>query len=157
MPLGLRVEAFAVPGKVALYLEDPSAGPDLGTTPEDTIGLKVSDAGSFFYYLPACARLSDEIAGRLAGAPLIFFDGTTWTDNEMLSSGAGFKTAGRMGHMSVSGADGSLAAFASLAVRRKIFIHINNTNPMLLGDSPERSVAEAAGWEIAFDGMEVDT
>ena len=157
-PTGLSVEAFAVPGKIALYLENPSAGPDFGTAREDTIGLKVSDPGNghFFYYLPACARLSDEIAGRIAGAPLVFFDGTTWTDDEMLTSGAGAKTAGRMGHMSVSGAGGSLAAFASLAVRRKIFIHINNTNPMLLGDSPERNVAEAAGWEIAFDGMEVD-
>ena len=74
----------------------------------------------------------------------------------MRSSGAGVKTAGRMGHMSVSGANGSISAFAPLAVRRKIFIHINNTNPILLADSPERAVAEAAGWEIAFDGMEVD-
>jgi pyrroloquinoline quinone biosynthesis protein B len=158
VPSGLCVEAFAVPGKAALYLEDSSAGPNFGTVPEDSIGLKVSDPGSghFFYYLPACAQLSDEVAGRLAGAPLVFFDGTTWTDDEMLTSGAGVKTAGRMGHMSVSGAGGSLAAFASLAVRRKIFIHINNTNPMLLGDSLERKITEAAGWEIAFDGMEVD-
>jgi pyrroloquinoline quinone biosynthesis protein B len=155
-PTGLSVEAFAVPGKIALYLEDSSAGPDFGTAREDTIALKISDGGSFFYYLPACARLSEEIAHRLAGAPLVFFDGTTWTDGEMLSSGAGVKTAGRMGHMSVSGTGGSLAAFASLGVRRKIFIHINNTNPMLLGDSAERKAAEAAGWEIAFDGMEVD-
>jgi pyrroloquinoline quinone biosynthesis protein B len=154
-PTGLSVEAFAVPGKIALYLEDSSAGPDFGTAREDTIGLKISDGGSFFYYLPACAQLSEEIAHHLAGAPLVFFDGTTWTDDEMLSSGAGVKTAGRMGHMSVSGAGGSLAAFASLGVRRKIFIHINNTNPMLLGDSAERKAAEAAGWEIAFDGMEV--
>lgn len=159
MSSGLGVEGFAVPGKVALYLEDSSAGPGFGTNPEDTIGLKVHDrgSGSFFYYVPACARLSEDIADRLAGAPLVFFDGTTWTDDEMLSSGTGVKTAVRMGHMSVSGAGGSLAAFASLGVRRKIFIHINNTNPMLLGDSPERSVSEAAGWEIAFDGMEVDT
>jgi pyrroloquinoline quinone biosynthesis protein B len=157
-PSGLAVEPFAVPGKVALYLESFSAGPGFGTTAEDTIGLKVreQDSGSFFYYMPACARLSEDIAHRLADAPLVFFDGTTWTDDEMLSSGAGVKTAGRMGHMSVSGANGSLAAFASLAVRRKIFIHINNTNPMLLGDSPERRIAEAAGWEISFDGMEVD-
>ena len=154
----IAVEAFAVPGKIALYLEDPSAGAGFGTVREDTIGLKISDieTGRFFYYVPACADLSGEVAGRIEGAPLVFFDGTTWTDDEMRSSGAGVKTAGRMGHMSVSGAGGSIAAFASLAVQRKIFIHINNTNPILLADSPERAIAEAAGWEIAFDGMEVD-
>ena len=155
---GIAVEAFAVPGKVALYLEDASAGANFGTVGEDTIGLKISEieTGRFFYYIPGCARLPDEIADRVKGAPLVFFDGTTWTDDEMRSSGAGIKTAGRMGHMSVSGAGGSIAAFASLAVQRKIFIHINNTNPILLADSPERAIAEAAGWEIAFDGMEVD-
>jgi pyrroloquinoline quinone biosynthesis protein B len=158
VPSGIAVEAFAVPGKVALYLEDPSAGADFGTVREDTIGLKISEivTGRFFYYIPACAHLSEEAAHRIAGAPLVFFDGTTWTDDEMRSSGAGVKTAGRMGHMSVSGAGGSIAAFESLAIGRKIFIHINNTNPMLLADSPERAIAEAAGWEIAFDGMEVD-
>lgn len=155
---GLAVEAFAAPGKIALYLEDASAGADFGTVEEDTVGLKISDpaTGSCFYYIPACARLSAAVAGRIAGARLVFFDGTTWTDDEMRSSGAGVKTAGRMGHMSVSGESGSIAAFAGLDVKRKIFIHINNTNPMLIADSPERAVAEAAGWEVAFDGMTVD-
>lgn len=156
-PSGVTVETFSVPGKVALYLEDPSAGADFGTVAEDTIGLKITEieTGRSFFYIPACARLSPPIVGRIAGAPLVFFDGTTWTDDEMRSSGAGVKTAGRMGHMSVTGADGSLEAFARLGVPRKIFIHINNTNPLLLADSPERAIAEAAGWEIAFDGMEV--
>ncbi len=158
LPAGLSVEAFAVPGKVALYLEDSSAGADFGTVREDTIGLKITETGTdhFFYYIPACARLSREVAGRVTGAPLVFFDGTTWTDDEMRTSGAGVKTAGRMGHMSVNGAGGSLASFASLGVRRKIFIHLNNTNPLLLADSHERAIAEAAGWEIAFDGMEIE-
>jgi pyrroloquinoline quinone biosynthesis protein B len=157
-PCGIAIEAFAVPGKIALYLEDPSAGADFGTVQEDTIGLKISEiaTGRFFYYIPACAHLSTEVADRISGAPLVFFDGTTWTDDEMRSSGAGVKTAGRMGHMSVAGSGGSMAAFEGLAVRRKIFIHINNTNPILLTDSPERAIAEATGWEIAFDGMEVD-
>ena len=155
---GITVEAFAVPGKVALYLEDPAAGADFGTVWEDTVGLKVSEpaTGRFFYYIPACARLSGEVAERIKGAPLVLFDGTTWTDDEMRSSGAGIKTVGRMGHMSITGAGGSMAAFAALAVQRKIFIHINNTNPVLLADSPERALTEAAGWEIAFDGMEID-
>jgi pyrroloquinoline quinone biosynthesis protein B len=95
------------------------------------------------------------LTARLQGAPLAFFDGTRWTDDEMVRSGTGTKTGGRMGHMSVSGPDGSLAALASLGVGRKIYIHINNTNPMLLDDSPERAAAERAGWEVAYDGMEL--
>jgi pyrroloquinoline quinone biosynthesis protein B len=99
--------------------------------------------------------MTDALAARLEGAPLVFFDGTLWTDDEMVRSGTGTKSGARMGHMSVSGTDGSLAAFASFQVGRKIYIHINNTNPMLLDDSPERAAALRAGWEVAYDGMEV--
>jgi pyrroloquinoline quinone biosynthesis protein B len=86
---------------------------------------------------------------------LLFFDGTTWTDDEMLSTGVGHKTGQRMGHMSMSGAEGSLRAFAGIPVGRRVFIHINNTNPVLLDDSPQRREAEQAGWEIGYDGMEI--
>jgi pyrroloquinoline quinone biosynthesis protein B len=73
----------------------------------------------------------------------------------MIAAGVGTKTGRRMGHMSVSGPGGTLAAFAPLGVGRKIFVHVNNTNPILLDDSPERAEAEAGGWEVAFDGMEI--
>jgi pyrroloquinoline quinone biosynthesis protein B len=86
---------------------------------------------------------------------LVLFDGTLWTDDEMIQSGTGTKTGARMGHICVSGPDGSLAALAPLRIGRKIYIHINNTNPMLLDDSPERAAALRAGWEVAYDGMEV--
>ena len=154
---GLTVEAFTVPGKVALYLEDASAGPNFGTRPEDTVGLKVTVAGSEpgFFYIPGCAELTDELAARLKGAPLVFFDGTLWHDNEMIDAGLGVKTGNRMGHISISGSAGTIAAFAALGVRRKVFIHINNTNPVLLDGSPQRREAEAAGWEVAYDGMEI--
>ena len=85
----------------------------------------------------------------------MFFDGTLFTDDEMIRSGAGQKTGRRMGHISNTGAQGAVAGFDGLAVGRKIFIHINNTNPILLADSPERQVVEAAGWEVAFDGMSI--
>jgi pyrroloquinoline quinone biosynthesis protein B len=85
---------------------------------------------------------------------LVFFDGTLWRDDEMITAGVGAKTGKRMGHISVSGPDGSLAAFTDLDIKRKIFIHINNTNPILLSDSAERKAVEAAGWEVAIDGME---
>ena len=148
---GLAVTAFAVPGKVALWLED-----ELGAG-EDTVGLRIADAatGRHFFYIPGCAAMTPGLGRRLTAAPLVFFDGTTWHDDEMPAAGVGTKTAARMGHMSMAGAAGSLAAFASLAVGRKIYTHINNTNPVLLAESDERRTAEAEGWEIASDGMEI--
>ena len=83
-----------------------------------------------------------------------FFDGTLFRDDEMLTSGTGAKTGRRMGHMPIDGADGSLAALAGLG-KRRIYIHINNTNPILIEGSPERGKVEAAGWEIAADGLEI--
>jgi pyrroloquinoline quinone biosynthesis protein B len=91
----------------------------------------------------------------MAGADLMLFDGTLWQDDEMLQQGAGSKTGRRMGHMSLSGPEGTLATFADSPVARKVLIHINNTNPILLADSPERAAVEAAGWEVAYDGMEI--
>lgn len=154
-PTGLYVTAFSVPGKIALWLEDPSL-PDFGSVPEDTIGLRVRDAeGHCFFYIPGCAGLPPDLAERLRGAELVVFDGTTWTDDEMIVAGFSDKTASRMGHMAMSGPDGTMAAFASLDVTRRVFVHINNTNPVLVADSPERRAAEAEGWEIGFDGMEI--
>jgi pyrroloquinoline quinone biosynthesis protein B len=154
-PIGLRVTAFAVPGKVALYMENEKAGPGLGTQSGDTIGLEIQvDERRRFFYLPACAALSPDLSARLRGAPLLFFDGTLWQDDEMISMGVGSKTGRRMGHMSISGEDGSLAALAALGIQRRIYVHINNTNPILIAGSPERLQVEAAGWEVAYDGME---
>ena len=99
--------------------------------------------------------MSNALAGRLQGADVVLFDGTLWTDDEMLRAGLGSKTGLRMGHMSVSGPDGVLAAFKTIDVRRKILLHINNSNPILLDDSPERAAVQAAGWDVAYDGMEI--
>lgn len=152
---GLRITAFPVPGKVALWLEDPSLAA-FGSVAEDTVGLEVSSpGGARLFYIPGCAGVPPDMAERLRGADVLFFDGTTYTDDEMIVSGLGSKTAARMGHMSVGGATGSVARFVELAVKRKIFIHINNSNPILIADSPQRREVEAAGWEIAQDGLEV--
>lgn len=155
-PVGIEVEPFAVPGKIALYLEDPTAK-NFGSRPEDTIALKVSakDGGAHFFYIPGCAAMPEDLAERLRGAPLVFFDGTLWQDDEMIASEVGVKTGARMGHLSNSGPDGTIAAFSALGVQRKVFIHINNTNPILLADSPERAEVESAGWEVGYDGMGV--
>jgi len=156
-PAGIAVQLFPVPGKVALYLEKSGAGPSFGTVAEDAVGAKITSRsdGRSFFYVPGCAAMPADLADRLRGAELVFFDGTTWTDDEMRTTGVGVKTGRRMGHMCMSGSDGAIAAFAGLDVRRKIFVHINNTNPALLSDSPERAEAEAAGWEIAEDGMDI--
>jgi pyrroloquinoline quinone biosynthesis protein B len=156
-PLGLTLEAFAVPGKVALYLEDPSAGPDFGTRAGDTIGVRVADRtrGAACFYIPGCAAVDAELAGRLRGASLVLFDGTLYTDEEMIVQGLSSKTGKRMGHISMSGPEGSIAAFRALDVKRRIFVHINNSNPVLREDSPERREVERAGWEVALDGMEI--
>jgi pyrroloquinoline quinone biosynthesis protein B len=156
-PLGLTVEAFPVPGKVALYLEDVSKGDDFGTVEGDTIGLEVHDpkAGKKFFYIPGCAEVDDALAQRIKGAELVFFDGTLFTDDEMLQAGLMPKTGKRMGHISISGPDGSIAAFEPLNVKRKIYVHINNSNPVLNENSDARKHAEAAGWDIGFDGMEI--
>lgn len=156
-PLGLRVRPFAVPGKVALWLEDEHQGADFGSDAEDTIALEVLGPAdeSVLFYIPGCAAMTAALGERLRGAPLVLFDGTLWTDEEMIRDGVGVKTGRRMGHMSVSGEQGTLAAFAGLDVQRKVFIHINTTNPILLEDSPERAQVTAAGWEVAWDGMQI--
>jgi len=155
--LGLTLEAFPVPGKVALYLEDPAAGPAFGTRAGDTLGLKITDRtnGGAFYFIPGCAAVDDRLAARLRGAELVLFDGTLYTDDEMIAQELSAKTGKRMGHISMSGPEGSMAAFDKLDVRRRIFTHINNSNPALREGSPERRAVEAAGWEVACDGMEI--
>jgi pyrroloquinoline quinone biosynthesis protein B len=155
-PLGLSVEAFSVPGKVPLYLEAAEAALETRRLGEETIGLRISDEGGrHVFFIPSCAAMTAELSRRLQGAELVFFDGTLWRDDEMIREGSGAKTGRRMGHISASGPEGAIAAFAPLKVGRKVFIHVNNSNPLLLADSPERTEAAAAGWEVAFDGMEV--
>ena len=151
---GLEILPFAVPGKVALFLESSST-PGFGTVDGDTIGLEVRYGRRSFFYLPACARVDAKLADRLRNAELVFFDGTLFTDDEMIAQGLSQKTGKRMGHISMSGPEGSMAALAGLGIKRRVYIHINNSNPVLREGSPERTEVEAAGWQIAHDGMEI--
>lgn len=150
---GLEAELFAVPGKVPLYNEGEEVVTDLEG--EQTVGVALSAEGKQIYYIPGCARMTDRLAARIKGADLVFFDGTLWRDDEMIRAGLSQKTGGRMGHMSMSGDDGSMAAFEPLGVSKRVYVHMNNTNPVLRPDSAERAEAEAAGWTIAQDGMEI--
>lgn len=153
--IGLTVEAFAVPGKVPLFSE---SGADPGRNDDGvTIGLHVTDGTDSLYFIPGCAEMTSALRDRLRGADLVLFDGTLWQDNEMSQAGLGTKTGRRMGHMSISGQGGTIDSFADLGVRRRVLIHLNNTNPALLACSPERAELVAAGWEVAVDGMELFT
>ncbi len=143
---------FSVPGKVPLYMEGEEVVTDLEG--EQTVGVALEVGTSRAYYIPGCAKMTEALERRLQGADLVFFDGTVWRDDEMRRTGVGQKTGARMGHMAMSDASGSIAAFADLGVKRKVFVHMNNTNPVLVPGSVERKDAEAAGWTVGVDGME---
>ncbi len=154
-PTGIVATLFAVPGKVPLYLEQPGQAPQLGES-DQTVGAEVSDGVATLFFIPSCAAMTPALAERLRGAAAVFFDGTLWTDDEMVRAGLGPKTGLRMGHISVSGPHGAMAAFEGLGVHRRVLLHINNSNPILLDDSPERALVAAAGWDVAYDGMELN-
>jgi pyrroloquinoline quinone biosynthesis protein B len=154
LPGNLRAELFLVPGKVPLYLEGDN--PDTDAETEANVGIEVSAGGSRLAFVPGCGAVTPPLLERLSRADIIFFDATLFTDDEMVAAGIGSKTGRRMGHMPVSGAGGSLAALAHLPARR-IHIHINNSNPILVTGSPQRRAVEEAGWDVAFDGMRIET
>lgn len=153
---GLEVLPFAVPGKSAWYLEG-KAHPGGESGDGNTLGLKVTDkaTGKCFYFIAACAEVTDALKAEINGAALVFFDGTVWQDDEMIRAGLGHKTGKSMGHVAMSGDDGAIARLADLTLDRKVFLHINNSNPALLPDSPQRKIAEEAGWQIPADGTEI--
>lgn len=153
---GVIATAFAVPGKVPLYMENAS-DPLGGTEPGDVVGfaLRTPDGRKRAYVVPSCAALTDALRRRLDGADLLLFDGTFYTETEMIDAGEGTKTAARMGHMPITGEHGSLAAFANSLIARKLYIHVNNTNPVWALDAPERAALARAGWEVAMDGLEI--
>jgi pyrroloquinoline quinone biosynthesis protein B len=155
-PSGIEVLPFAVPGKGAWYLEG-KAHPAGETGDGDTLGLRILDkaSGRYFYFLAACADVTDDLKSRLNGASAIFFDGTVWRDDELIVAGLGTKTGQGMGHIAMSGDRGAIASLDGLDVDRKMFLHINNSNPVLLHDSAERKAAERAGWQIPADGTEI--
>jgi pyrroloquinoline quinone biosynthesis protein B len=150
---GLTVELFSTPGKIPLWLEGETVRTDeLG---EGTVGVSLRAAGRDLVYAPGCATMTDALAERIATADVVLFDGTLFADNEMIEAGLGEKTGRRMGHMPVSGPGSTLETFPTRAGARRIYTHVNNTNPILVEGSPEARQVRAAGWEVAFDGMEI--
>ena len=150
-PGGLLLTLLSLPGKVPLYLESRGA-----TTPEPApaYAALIEGNGRRIIVAPACAEITEPVREHFRSADALLFDGTLFRDDEMIAAGLGPKTARRMGHVPIDGPDGSLARLADLPGRR-VFLHINNTNPILLTGSPERQKVEATGFEVAYDGMEI--
>ena len=149
---GIEATLFMVPGKVPLYLEGEA--PELDTESAANVGIELRCEGARMVFVPGTATVTEQMRERLSGADVVLFDGTLFTDDEMIRTGTGQKTGRRMGHMQIDGDDGSLRALTGLSARR-IFIHINNTNPILVDGSAERRKVENAGWQVAEDGMEI--
>jgi len=148
---GVRLTLLPMPGKVPLYLEDRQAAQP---EPGPNYAALLQANGRSVIVAPACATITESVRQQLRQADLLFFDGTLFTDDEMIVAGLGIKTGSRMGHVPLAGPDGTLALLRDLPARR-VLLHINNTNPIWLSDSPERRQVEAAGFEVAYDGMEV--
>jgi len=152
-PSGLSVEAFAVPGKLPVHLEGLGLGPDAC----DNVGFRIRERTSrrALVYLSAVGRLTPEVLTAAERADCLFFDGTFWSEDELRELGASEKRASDMAHLPIGGAGGSLAALGGARTSPRIYIHLNNTNPVLREDSPERSAVDGAGWQVARDGMEI--
>jgi len=146
---GMSVEAFAVP-----------AGPPRFATRDEeghTVGLLVRDETrrDRLAFVPGCGGLDALLLDRLAGVDALLFDGTFWTDDEMIALGVGTKTAREIDHVPISGPGGSLEHLSSLPCRYRVYTHINNTNPMLIESSPERAEVTRAGIIVGFDGLQL--
>lgn len=150
---GVDITPYFVPGKVPLYQE--AGAVDTTLISENTIGLEIRANGKVMQYVPGCAMITDDIIERFSDSDQILFDGTVWQNEEMKQTATGTKTGRRMGHIPMSGEDGSLAMLGQLTRPTKTYIHINNTNPIWNPTSPERRAVEDAGWSVAQDGMEI--
>jgi pyrroloquinoline quinone biosynthesis protein B len=153
MPLadGLSCRAFDVPTtKRARF----GPGVDHGRV----VGYRLTDerSGGTLVYLPGVQALTPALRAEIEGCDCLLIDGTCWRDDELVRLGLAGKTSREMGHLPIDGPDGSLAQLPSLGVGRTIFVHMNNTNPILLEDAPERRIVEDSGMEVAMDGLEVE-
>jgi len=151
---GLRIEPIPLPGGYPSYVPaetlvrcDPN---------EAVVGLSVESVGRRLLFLPGVPRIDDALLARIEQCDLLLLDGTFWSDDEFTRVQPGARTARAMGHLPVSGPGGSLERLAAVRGPRKVYIHINNTNPILDEDSPEHRAVREAGWEVACDGMTME-
>jgi pyrroloquinoline quinone biosynthesis protein B len=144
---GLTVTCFPVPAGPPRFAREERPG--------HTVGLVIRDeaTGGTCAFVPGCGGLDDDLLARLAASDLVLFDGTFWTDDELIGLRIGDRTARQMDHLPVTGVDGSLARLARLPSHYRVYTHINNTNPMLIEDGAERLLVESAGVRVGNDGM----
>jgi pyrroloquinoline quinone biosynthesis protein B len=130
----------------------------IGEGGESVVGYRITDAhtGRALVYVPGAQQLTASVREQLRDCTCLLFDGTCWQDDELVRLGIAKKTSREMGHLPIGDDDGSLKQLAPLPIERKIYIHINNTNPILIEDSPERRTVEAHGLEVAADGLELE-
>ncbi|MEJ2592599.1 MAG: pyrroloquinoline quinone biosynthesis protein PqqB [Candidatus Thiodiazotropha sp.] len=157
---------FNIPGAegllftaVPLKSEAPPYSPHRhNTVPGDNIGVRVENtvSGKNLFYAPGLGALEPHVVPYMENADCLLVDGTLWTDNEMIRAGISDKHGSEMGHLDQSGQGGIIEILSGLSKPRKILIHINNTNPILKDDSPERVALSEAGIEVSYDGMEIE-
>jgi len=149
----LRFTAIALDGKAPPYSphrHDPHPGDNIGMLIEDTVD------GSTLFYAPGLGEVTDELLAVMDRAECVLVDGTFWQEDEMIRAGVGSKLASEMGHLPQSGDGGMIEKLRPLRNKRRVLIHINNTNPILVEDSPERGALDREGIEVAYDGMQID-
>jgi pyrroloquinoline quinone biosynthesis protein B len=148
---GLSYLAFEVPTNKLARFRTGEGG-------ESVVGYRIADerTGRTLVYVPGAQELTSSVLAQLEGCACLLIDGTCWQDDEMIQLGIAQKTAREMGHLPIGGADGSLEKLAPLPIERKIYIHINNTNPILIEDSPERAIVGEHGLEVAEDGLQLE-
>jgi pyrroloquinoline quinone biosynthesis protein B len=146
-PSGLTIEMKAVRGDPPRFARKEEVG--------HTVAAFITDSasGKSCAFVPGCGGLGPKLLARLNEAELLLFDGTFWTDDELIRLGISDRAASAMGHVAISGPEGSLAVLSQLDCRQKVYTHINNTNPMLIEQSPERAAVEGAGMLVGMDGM----
>ncbi|HLX73062.1 MAG TPA: pyrroloquinoline quinone biosynthesis protein PqqB [Verrucomicrobiae bacterium] len=152
-PSGLEYEAIPLSGKPPRFMSGKTA-----PSARNVIGYRIHDAKTdgTLLFLPDVAEVSKSLLPPLIGPQLLLFDGTFWSENEMRERGTGILSASDMGHWPISGEGGSLEWLANFRIPHKIYTHINNTNPILIEDSPERTAVKAAGCIVGEDGMEFE-
>jgi pyrroloquinoline quinone biosynthesis protein B len=148
---GICCEVFSLGNKYPVYVS-PKRAATLESE-EALLGVMLTaSSGGRLAYMPAVPAINEGLLQLLGTADLVLFDGTFWSDNELIEVQGSGATAREMGHVPISGTDGSLRALAGLRRPRKVFVHVNNTNPMLDESSAEYRELGAAGWEVAEDG-----
>ena len=147
---GLLVEAFAVPAGPPRFATSHDVGHTVGLT------LRDEERGTVCAFVPGCGDLDASLLNRFAQTDLLLFDGTFWADDELIALGIGDLTARQMDHLPISGPDGSLGQLGKLPCRHRIYTHINNTNPMLVENSPQHALVEQAGLTVGVDGLRIN-